>query len=85
MHASLLWKPHFIRCGFSGLDVLVHAAGIDVFAPIMDLKMEDAERVMKLNYFIPLELTKAALPHLRKTKGNVIFITSAICEKATML
>ncbi len=35
---------------------------------------------MKLNYIIPLALTKESLPLLRKTKGNVVFITAAVCE-----
>ena len=51
-----------------------------MFATVEECKMEDAERMMKFNYLMPLELTKEALPHLRKTKGNVVFITSAVRE-----
>ncbi len=65
---------------FLGLDVLVHAAGIDKITPVEKLEIEDAERIMKLNYIIPLALTKESLPLLRKTKGNVVFITAAVCE-----
>ncbi len=64
----------------SGLDVLVYAAGQEGYATIADLKMEEAEKIMRFNYFVPLEMTKMALPHLRKTKGNVVFITSCICR-----
>ena len=61
-----------------GLDVLVNNAGLDWKGAIQDLKTEDAEFMLKFNFLVPLTLTREALPHLRKTKGNVVFIGASV-------
>ncbi len=61
---------------YPGLDVLVNNAGIEGSGALADLTTEEAQRVMNFNFMMPFILTREALPHLRKTKGNVIFISS---------
>ena len=59
-----------------GLDVLVNNAGVLSMSSIAEQSTEEAQRVMNLNYMSPLVLTREALPHVRKTQGNVVFISS---------
>ncbi len=61
---------------FSGLDVLVNNAAFGQFASIGESTDEMSSQVFAVNFFAPLALTREALPHIRKVKGNVIFISS---------
>lgn len=54
------------------LDVLVNNAGVMVEASVADMPAEDWMRVINTNLTAPFLLIKAALPHLRKTKGSIV-------------
>ncbi len=43
-----------------------------------DLSLEDFHACSDLNYRAAFLLTKHALPHLEKTKGNILFISSVL-------
>ena len=58
------------------LDVLVNNAGIMQEACIEDMPLADWERTLQVNLTAPFLLIKAALPHLRKTKGSIVNIGS---------
>lgn len=58
------------------LDVLVNNSGIMQESLVEDLSLADWERTMTVNLTAPFLLIKAALPHLRKTKGSIINIGS---------
>lgn len=58
------------------LDMLVNNAGIMQEALAEDTSLDDWERALRVNLTAPFLLTKAALPHLRATKGSIVNIGS---------
>ena len=54
------------------LDVLVNNAGIMQEAAIEDMPLEDWMRSININLTAPFLMIKAALPHLRQTKGAIV-------------
>ncbi|MER5729410.1 SDR family NAD(P)-dependent oxidoreductase [Streptomyces sp. NPDC002138] len=59
-----------------GLDAVVNNAGAGYVGTIEQHGMEPVRTAMEVNYFGVVELTKAALPHLRASRGRVITVTS---------
>lgn len=59
------------------LDALVNNAGIANSSPTLELATMDALRVnMEVNFFGVVEVSRAAMPHLRATRGRLITISS---------
>jgi len=59
------------------LDVLVNNAGIEVEATLEHLEMNDLARMMRVNFEAPVQLTRLALPLLRRSgSASVINVTS---------
>ncbi len=54
------------------LDVLVNNAGMMQEASVEDMSLADWERNLTVNLTAPFLMIKAALPHLRVTKGNIV-------------
>lgn len=65
---------------FGALHVLVNNAGFGVYARIEDLRPEDLEDIFRTNVFGPVWCVQAALPHLKKTGGQVINISSVLAR-----
>lgn len=63
---------------FQKLDVLVNNAGIVFDVPVMDANIEIFDQVFNTNVRSVIELCKLSVPHLEKTKGNIVNISS-IC------
>ncbi len=62
---------------FQRLDVLVNDAGEIQVAPLDALTHEDFEHAMNLMFWAPVNLTLAALPHMRaRRSGHIVNITS---------
>ena len=62
---------------FGRLDCLINNAGWHPPATSLeDTSIEDMERLMRLNYLSTFAASKYALPHLRKTKGTIINMSS---------
>jgi NAD(P)-dependent dehydrogenase (short-subunit alcohol dehydrogenase family) len=55
-----------------GLDVLCNISGILKWGPSEDFAVEDFERILKINTTSVFVLCQAALPHLVKSKGNIV-------------
>lgn len=55
-----------------GLDVLCNISGILKWGPSEDFPVEDFERILKINTTSVFALCQAALPHLVKSKGNIV-------------
>lgn len=61
---------------FGGLDVLVNNAGIIQTGPLGDMTEADFREIMEINAFTPLRLTLAARPHLKRSGGRVLIVSS---------
>lgn len=55
-----------------GLDVLCNISGMLKWGPSIDFAVEDFERILKINTTSVFVLCQAALPHLIKSKGNIV-------------
>ncbi|NMM48921.1 SDR family oxidoreductase [Marinigracilibium pacificum] len=61
---------------YGQIDILIANAGISMRAMFEDLDMKVFEKVMNINLYGPVYLTKAALPYLKRSKGSIIGISS---------
>ncbi|MGB3721353.1 MAG: SDR family oxidoreductase [Pacificimonas sp.] len=61
---------------FGGLDTLVNNAGIGAFGPLEIASDDDIDKVFAINVKGVLYLSRAAIPHLRKTKGSIVNTSS---------
>jgi dehydrogenase/reductase SDR family protein 7B len=61
---------------FGQLDILINNAGISMRALFQDLDLDVIRRVMDINFYGTVYATKYALPHILKTKGSVLGISS---------
>lgn len=59
-----------------GLDIVVNVAGIDQFRKFEDLDLVVWQRHLGVNLTGPMLMSRAALPHLRESKGNIVTIAS---------
>jgi NAD(P)-dependent dehydrogenase (short-subunit alcohol dehydrogenase family) len=55
-----------------GLDVLCNVSGILKWGPSIEFPVEDFERILKVNTTSVFVLCQEALPHLIKSKGNIV-------------
>ncbi|MBL0943316.1 MAG: SDR family oxidoreductase [Hydrogenophaga sp.] len=62
-----------------GADTLVHAAGVPAFGAFDELDPAEVARVLQLNLWSPIALTRALLPHLRQMpQARIVFVGSAL-------
>lgn len=61
---------------FGSLDILVNNAGLGVDGDVADLSTEDYRLMMDVNVDGMFFATRAALPHVRESGGNLIFVGS---------
>ncbi|NPA34860.1 MAG: SDR family oxidoreductase [Chlorobi bacterium] len=61
---------------FGQIDCLVNNAGISMRALFEDAGPEIIRKIMDINFFGTIYCTYYALPHLRKTKGTIVGISS---------
>lgn len=73
---AIAWKGH--------LDVLLNNAGVTQRAPALDTTEAAARKIMDVNFFAPIELTRAVLPHmLQRNQGTVSVVSSVTGYVAT--
>ena len=72
---------------FGRVDALVNNAYVpDVFKTFEKVDLDEWRRIVDVNLFGPLQVTKAAVPHLRTAGGGaVVFVNSMIVRKPMVL
>jgi len=61
---------------YGGIDVLINNAGISMRALFADLELDVLKKLMDVNFWGTVYCTKHALPHLLKSKGSVVGVSS---------
>jgi short-subunit dehydrogenase len=61
---------------YGGLDVVVNNAGMPMRRPVGRLTLDEARRVMALNYFSPLAICLAVLPRMLERGGVIVNVSS---------
>lgn len=62
---------------FGKLDILLACAGLSMRTYFEGSQLEAMERVMRVNFFGTLYATHFALPHVKKTRGSLVAVSSA--------
>lgn len=65
---------------FGALHVLVNNAGFGHYVSVEEQTREDFENIFRTNVFGPFHCVQAALPHLKKSRGQVINISSVLAR-----
>ncbi|QED37562.1 SDR family oxidoreductase [Antarcticibacterium arcticum] len=60
------------------IDVLINNAGVGITGPIEETPEEEIKKAFDTNYFGPLNVTKAVLPHMREQGGGLIINITSI-------
>lgn len=60
----------------SGIDVLVNNAGRGFYAPFSAIDLDELRGLFELNVFAPLRLSQLAAPHLERSRGAVVMMSS---------
>lgn len=61
---------------FGNLNILINNAGITHFSKFEDTLTATVQKVMNVNFFGAVNVTKAALPYIIRSKGDIISISS---------
>jgi NAD(P)-dependent dehydrogenase (short-subunit alcohol dehydrogenase family) len=76
-HDQLYEAIEAVARRFGRIDCLINNAGVHPDATsIDDTSIEDMERLMRVNYLSTFAGCKFAMPHLRKTRGTIVNISS---------
>ena len=63
------------------IDVIVNNAGISQRSLVKDTHLEVDRKIMELDYFSKVTLTKSLLPHMIKNQGGLIISISSVAGK----
>lgn len=61
---------------FGGIDILVNAAGIILNGSIEDTSLDDWDKMVNINLRAVFLMMQKCVPHLEKSKGNVVNVSS---------
>ena len=66
---------------FGRIDILINNAGIQKKPGEEQRAMKNLEYVLNVNLKAPIEIIELAIPHLEKTKGNIINVSSIVGQQ----
>ena len=66
---------------FGGLDFAFANAGVSMNGAFVDTELEVFHRMMDVNYFGALHLARFAWPHLRRSSGSLVFVSSVVGKR----
>lgn len=61
---------------FGRLDILINNAGVSQRGAVAETLFEVDRKIMEINYFGQIHLTKLLLPEIKKTHGNIVVLSS---------
>ncbi len=67
---------------FGGIDTWVNNAGVSVYATFEETSLEDFRRILDVNLMGQVHGAKAALPHLKRSRGALVCIGSVESDRA---
>ena len=70
---------------FDGLDGVIHSAGVSQRSLVRETELDVDRRIMELNFFAPVGLTKALLARLTTRRGHVVVVSSVAGKVGTPL
>lgn len=70
-----------VIAAFSRIDILVNNGGLSQRSEAAETPLEIDRKIMEINYFGNVALTKAVLPHMQKRKAGHIVVISSIAGK----
>jgi NAD(P)-dependent dehydrogenase (short-subunit alcohol dehydrogenase family) len=68
---------------YGRLDIVINCAGLSMRAYFDGSDLAAMERVMRVNFFGTLYMTHFALPHVQRTKGSLVAVSSMVGKRAT--
>ena len=68
---------------FGGLDILICSAGVSMRGAFCDSEPAALEAVMRTNFHGTLYCTLFALPHVRKSRGSLVALSSLVGKRGT--
>lgn len=69
---------------FGRVDILINNAGCGLYAPSWNVPMEEARRLMELNFFVPLAMAQLVAPAMRERRSGMIVNVGSIAGKVTL-
>lgn len=66
---------------FGQIDVLINNGGVSQRSTVLESEMTTYRRLMEVNYFGAIGLTKEVLPHMVERKSGHIIVTSSVAGK----
>lgn len=64
-----------------GIDVLINNAGISQRSLVVDTSMDVYRRILDIDFFAPVALTKLVLPAMRNRGSGLIVVTTSVAGK----
>lgn len=68
---------------FGRLDIVINSAGLSMRSYFDGCDLAAMEKVMRVNFFGTLYMTHYALPHVQRTKGSLVAVSSMVGKRAT--
>ncbi|MEX0721549.1 MAG: SDR family oxidoreductase [Balneolaceae bacterium] len=78
---SLPGKAKEALAAFGSIDVLINNGGISQRATVMESDISTFRRLMEINYFGAIALTKEVLPHMVERNSGHVIVTSSVAGK----